>query len=99
MKPMWIAAAALAVTLAVTGCKHRKEEPVPPPKATWATARVSATPVPVREKTANTSTRRDAAASHHGASGISWFQGTIDEAFSTSCPKCATLLRHGASRP
>ncbi len=27
---------------------------------------------------------------HHGASGIAWFQGGIEEAF--SCPTCTTLL-------
>jgi hypothetical protein len=90
MKAIWITTAAVAATtLALTGCKNRKEEPVPPPKATWA-----GNPTPsFRVKTAPAPGRRDVSAgtAHHGANGISWFQGTIEEAFSTSCAKCPTL--------
>src|SRR5215472_15807589 len=93
MKSMWIATAAVAAAaLALTGCKNRKEEPIPPPKATtWAAP--SAPSAPIRVKTANAVTRHDAggAQHQHGASGISWFQGTIEEAFSTSCAACPAL--------
>ena len=99
MKSIWIATAAVAATtLALTGCKYRKEEPVPPPKATWAATPAPSTPI--RVKTANAPARHDTSASgaHHGASGISWFQGTIEEAFSTSCAKCPAL-EHPVVRP
>ncbi len=43
--PIWIAAAVLTATLALTGCKNRKEEPIPGPKATWSTA-ATQTPSP-----------------------------------------------------
>jgi len=33
MKPIRITAAALAAILALTGCKHRRDEPVPGPRA------------------------------------------------------------------
>jgi hypothetical protein len=92
MKSIWIATAAVAATsLALTGCKTRKEEPIPPPKATWAANPAPSTPI--RVKTAPPGARHDTSVStdHHGASGISWFQGTIEEAFSTSCAKCPAL--------
>lgn len=101
MKSIWIATAAVAATtLALTGCKNRKVEPVPPPKATWAATPAPSTPI--RVKTANAPARHDASAAgaHHGASGISWFQGTIEEAFSTSCTKCPALGgEHPVVRP
>jgi hypothetical protein len=101
MKSIWIATAAVAATtLALTACKNRKEEPVPPPKATWAAT--PAPSIPIRVKTANAPARHDPSASgpHHGASGISWFQGTIEEAFSTSCAKCPGLgPEHPVVRP
>jgi len=92
MKSIWIAIAAVAATLALSGCKNRKQEPVPPPKATlWAAP--SAPSAPIRVKTA-ANARHDAGGAQHqqrGASGISWFQGTIEEAFSTSCATCPSL--------
>jgi hypothetical protein len=38
--------------------------------------------------------RHDVSVRHGGASGISWFQGTLEEAFSTTCHKCAAMFRH-----
>ncbi len=86
--PLWIAIAVLTATLALTGCKNRKEEPIPGPKATWSIAAVqppspsAAEKVPVRHESQD----------HHGASGISWFQGTLEEAFSSTC-HCASMFR------
>ncbi len=86
MKTIWIAAAVLAGTIAFVGCKNRKEEPVPAPNAAWT--------VGVESPATNTNTsRRDASVRHGGASGISWFQGTLEEAFSTTCHKCAAMFR------
>jgi len=81
MKPIWIAAAVLAGTIAFVGCKNRKEEPVPPPNAAWA----AAVKPPARGQ-------HDTLA-HRGAAGISWFQGTLEEAFSTTCHKCIVMFR------
>jgi hypothetical protein len=99
MKPLWIATAVLAATLALTGCKYRKQEPVPAPNAVSRTA--VAQPPADRETagtaapagTAPTTTARHGAATHYRASGISWFQGTLEEAFSTTC-HCASMFRH-----
>ena len=92
MKPIWIAAAVLIATLALTGCKNRKEEPVPGPKSGWS----AATQPPVANAPSRPSrpTGRHEARDHHGANGIAWFQGTLEEAFTPSCHKCASLFRH-----
>jgi hypothetical protein len=87
--------AILAATIALAGCKNRKEEPIPGPKAAQPTAEStqspSATPFPGQDAAAHPSGSR-----RHGASGISWFQGTLDEAFSTSCGKCTSMFWRGA---
>jgi hypothetical protein len=93
MKPIWIAAIALTVALAVSGCKNRKEEPVPAPNAaawpTKATLRLPAlsTRANAPEHLQDTSAADgDNGDPHgHGASGISWFQGSFEEAFSIAC--------------
>jgi hypothetical protein len=90
MKPLWIAVAVLTATLALTGCKYRKEEPVPGPKSGWSTAQPPMANMPSK---ASRPPGRHEARDHHGASGISWFQGTLEEAFSPTCHKCASLFR------
>ena len=92
MKPIWIAAAVLAGTLAFVGCKNRREEPVPAPKATW-TAAVESPTADASHRAMESTTRHEVGVRHGGASGISWFQGTLEEAFSTSCHKCAAMFR------
>ena len=93
MKPIWIATAVLTATLALTGCKNRKEEPIPGPNAGPPTA---SAPAPSPAPPSNTSATPGGhdAGDHHGASGIYWFQGTLEEAFSTTCHKCASMFRH-----
>jgi hypothetical protein len=93
MKPIWIAAAVLTATLALTGCKNRKEEPIPGPKAEWSTSAAQTPSANARDK-ASSPTGRHETGDHHGASGISWFQGTLEEAFSTTCHKCTSIFRH-----
>ena len=102
MRSIGIAAAMLVALLAVTGCKHRKVEPIPGPRASQPAAEAArppsirpldGTPVPggpstpgaVRPDTTAPSGER-----RHGASGISWFQGGFEEAF--SCPKCTAMF-------
>jgi hypothetical protein len=92
MKPIWIAVAVLTATLALTGCKNRKEEPVPGPKSGWSAA--AQTPLANAPSKAPRDVGRHEARDHHGASGIAWFQGTLEEAFSPTCHKCASLFRH-----
>jgi hypothetical protein len=91
MKSLGIATAILAATIALAGCKNRKEEPIPGPKAAQPAAgsvqSPSAIPSPGQDDTAHPGGSR-----RHGASGISWFQGTLDEAFSTSCGKCTAMF-------
>jgi hypothetical protein len=82
MKPIWIAAAVLAGAIAFVGCKNRREEPVPAPNAAWTAAAVPS-PAAAGHDTVV----------HHGANGISWFQGTLEEAFSTTCHKCIVMFR------
>lgn len=91
MKSLGITTAILAATIALAGCKNRKEEPIPGPKAAQPPAAESAqTPSGFPGAPHPSGTRR------HGASGISWFQGTLDEAFSTSCGKCTSMFWRGA---
>jgi hypothetical protein len=92
MKPIWIAATVLAGTLAFVGCKNRREEPVPAPNATW-TAAVESPAADTSHKAMESTSRHEVVVRHGGASGISWFQGTLEEAFSTTCHKCAAMFR------
>jgi hypothetical protein len=98
MRSVGIAAAILAATMALTGCKNRKEEPIPGPRAPGAAAEapLPASPsgpaggtssVPATDQPA---TADPAVPHHHGASGIAWFQGGLEEAF--SCPKCTAMF-------
>ncbi len=94
MKLLGMTTAILAATIALAGCKNRKEEPIPGPKAAQPPAAQSVqppSPFPGQEGAAHSSGSR-----RHGASGISWFQGTLDEAFSTSCGKCTSMFWRGA---
>jgi hypothetical protein len=110
MRSIGIAATMLAVTLAVAGCKNRKEEPIPGPRAAAPHAGWPRTVIPHPSPRASApaadisrprSTNGPDAPSapgtaspdgprRHGASGISWFQGGFEEAF--SCPKCTVML-------
>jgi hypothetical protein len=92
MKSLGIATAILAATIALASCKNRKEEPIPGPKAAHPPAgsvqSPSTTPPPASPESA-----RDRGGRRHGAPGISFFQGTIEEAFST-CGKCTAMFWH-----
>ncbi|HVW68079.1 MAG TPA: hypothetical protein VHB68_03845 [Steroidobacteraceae bacterium] len=80
---MCIATAVLAAAITVAGCKYRHSQPVPGPKV--------APPAPSADLPQETGPRGPA---HRGASGISWFQGTLEEAFSTTCPRCTAVVFH-----
>ena len=89
MRWIGIAATLLLVTLAAAGCKYRRQEPIPGPRAPQP-----ATSAPQPSHSSGGATDPGATAPdgprRHGASGISWFQGGFDEAF--SCPKCTVML-------
>ncbi|TLY59919.1 MAG: hypothetical protein E6K52_11110 [Gammaproteobacteria bacterium] len=87
MRSLWVTAAVLAAALAVDGCKQKKREPVPGPQArpgTTAQARARA----AGDDSDPHRTR------HGGASGISWFQGTVEEAFSSTCAESRSMFRY-----
>jgi hypothetical protein len=93
MKSICIATAVLAATIALTGCKNRRQEPIPGPRAGQPAAAAQA---PSATPPGEASSRPQPDAAHHGASGISWFQGTVEEAFSTTSGKCTAMLWHEA---
>lgn len=95
MKLTWIAVPAFTVALAVCGCKNHKVEPVPPPNAAaWPTRtairlpaltpRASA-PARPQDLTQDITPDHNRGGMPHGASGISWFQGSFEEGFSIAC--------------
>jgi hypothetical protein len=87
MRSLGIAAAILAATIALAGCKNRKEEPIPGPKA----AQPPAGSVQSPSTTPSPDPSTDPGGRRHGTPGISFFQGTIEEAFST-CGKCTAMF-------
>jgi hypothetical protein len=89
MKSLGIATAILAATIALAGCKNRKEEPIPGPKA----AQPPAGSVQSPSTTPSPDPSTDPGGRRHGTPGISFFQGTIEEAFST-CGKCTAMFWH-----
>jgi hypothetical protein len=116
MRSLWITATIVTAALAVNGCKHRKEEPVPGPRAGATSAPPSATATGSAPTTGPTAAAGQATASpptaagspaaapgresragsrEHGsgASGISWFQGTVEEAFSKTGAKGRVSFR------
>ena len=94
MKSIWIAAVVAAATIALTSCKNRRQEPLPGPRAGQPAATAQA-PSATAPEDASSRAQPDTAR-HHGASGISWFQGTVEEAFSTTSGSCTAMLLHEA---
>jgi hypothetical protein len=70
MKSLLNTAAVLTAAIALGGCPDKRPEPVPGPQSAVLPSSAGA---PVHEA------QRSAP---HGASEISWFQGTLEEAFS-----------------
>jgi hypothetical protein len=93
MKSIYVATAVLAATIALTSCKNRRQEPLPGPRAGQPAAAAQA---PSATAPAEASSRPRPDPAHHGASGISWFQGTVEEAFSTTSGNCTAMLWHEA---
>jgi hypothetical protein len=89
MKSIWFTAVVLTATIILSGCKHRREEPVPGPKYSAPAARPSPTESP---PAASEQAKTPGSGRKGGANGISWFQGTVEEAFSTNCAKCTAMF-------
>jgi hypothetical protein len=77
MKSLLIMATVAATAILLSGCRDKKPEPVPGPQSALHAARDAA-----RNNTALSGW----AGRHHGVSEISWFQGTLEEAFSGRTP-------------
>jgi hypothetical protein len=98
MRALWVAAAVFAAVTAVEGCKSKKRQPIPGPRA-HPTSLMATTGAGVLGTGAtHMSDSREGAASHEqpgvaigkrheGAGGIAWFQGSVEEAFSRRVPR------------
>jgi hypothetical protein len=99
MKPLSIAVIILTAALALGSCKNHREEPIPGPKALRPAAEAIAAQGDPSSNAAHGGRTSRPSSGRHGASGISWFQGTVEEAFSTTCGKCTTMfLREALER-
>jgi hypothetical protein len=74
MKSLLNTAAVLTAAIALGGCPDKRPEPVPGPQSAAAAALPSSAATHAPEARRSTPS--------HGASEISWFQGTLEEAFS-----------------
>jgi hypothetical protein len=84
-----IAATAVTVAIVINGCRYRHVEPVPGPKSPAAASQAPMTKSP---GAASGEAKSSPSRGRGGASGISWFQGTVEEAFSTNCAKCTAMF-------
>ena len=79
MKSLFITAAVVTAAIALGGCRGKRPQPVPGPQSAPA----------------HDATQRTAASGSHGVSEISWFQGTLEEAFSRrTCHEGQSLFRY-----
>ena len=89
MKSLFITAAVVTVAIALGGCRGKRPQPVPGPQS----APAHSTPTSSNER--DDDTRRAAATGGHGVSEISWFQGTLEEAFSRrTCHERPSLFHY-----
>jgi len=89
MKSLFMTAAVVIAAIALGGCPNKRPEPVPGPQSTPAQS------APTSSNERDDHTQRTATTRSHGVSEISWFQGTLEEAFSrTTCHKRRALFRY-----
>lgn len=87
MRSLLMTAAVVIAAIALGGCPNKRREPVPGPQSAPA-------------QSAPTSNERDddsqrtAGTRGHRASEISWFQGTLEEAFSRTTCERRELFRY-----
>ena len=89
MKSLFITAAVVTAAIALGGCRGKRPQPVPGPQSPAQSA-------PTSSNGRDDDTRRRTAATRsHGVSEISWFQGTLEEAFSRRpCHERQSLFRY-----
>ena len=89
MKSLFMTAAVVIAAIALGGCPNKRPEPVPGPQSTPAQS------APTSSNERDDDTQRAAATRGHGASEISWFQGTLEEAFSRrACHERQSLFHY-----
>jgi hypothetical protein len=86
MKSLLTTAAVVTAAIALCGCPYHRQQPVPGPQS-------SATPGSALGAALHRAVPHPAT-SAHAASEISWFQGTLEEAFARRpCPGTHTQFR------
>jgi len=89
MKSLFMTAAVVTAAIALGGCPGKRQKPVPGPQSAPAQS------APTTRSERDDDTRRSAATGGHGVSEISWFQGTLEEAFSRRpCHERQSLFRY-----
>lgn len=102
MRALCVVAIAGIALLATEGCRRPKREPVPGPtagilgisSATFGITSHQRSGHSQHDSDPSSGVDSDATGMQHGAVGISWFQGTVDEAFSKAGTRHA-----GAANP
>jgi hypothetical protein len=89
MKSLFMTAAVVTAAIALGGCPGKRQKPVPGPQS----APAQSTPTSSNQR--DDDTRHIAATRGHGVSEISWFQGTLEEAFSRrTCHERPSLFHY-----
>ena len=89
MKSLFITAAVVTAAIALGGCPGKRQRPVPGPQSARAQS------APTSRSGRDDDTRRTAASGGPGVSEISWFQGTLEEAFSRrTCHERQSLFHY-----
>ena len=89
MRSLLMTVAVITAAIALGGCPHKRPQRVPGPQS----APVLSAPAFSNQR--DDDTQRSAATDGHGVSEISWFQGTLEEAFSRRpCHERQSLFRY-----
>jgi hypothetical protein len=84
-----LTAAVVTAAIALGGCRGKRPQPVPGPQSAAAHS------APTSSSERADDSQRTAAAGSHDVSEISWFQGTLEEAFSRrTCHERQSLFRY-----
>jgi len=89
MKSLFMTAAVVTAAIVLGGCPGKRQKPVPGPQSAPAQS------APTSSNERHHDTQRTAASGGHGVSEISWFQGTLEEAFSRrTCHERPSLFHY-----
>jgi hypothetical protein len=75
MRALLSTVAVVVIGLALCGCPNRQQQPLPGPKSTTVSGRVSPAPSQLGPAASSSPQGRDS------PDEINWFQGTLEEAF------------------